>query len=76
VAEAEKMAAERGCPMVTLGVTTDNPKAERLYRELGYVDWDHGTIIGGWDDLDDDGRPIRIEEEIRFLVKRLRPGGR
>jgi hypothetical protein len=55
-----------------LAVGVDNPNARRLYERLGYVDWDHGTIVGTWVERDHDGPPVALSETCHVLVKRLR----
>jgi hypothetical protein len=52
-------------------VGVDNPGARRLYERLGYVDWDHGTIVGTWVERDHGGPPITLSETCNVLVKRL-----
>lgn len=68
---AEDTARQFGHDRLILGVGVDNPDARRLYERLGYVDWDHGTIVGSWVERDHDGRPVTISETIHVLVKRL-----
>jgi hypothetical protein len=43
---AEDTARRLGHERLALAVGIDNPGAQRLYERLGYVDWDHGTIVG------------------------------
>jgi hypothetical protein len=52
-------------------VGVDNPNARRLYERLGYVDWDHGTVVGTWVERDHHGSPTTLSETCHVLVKRL-----
>jgi GNAT superfamily N-acetyltransferase len=68
---AEATARQFGHDRLILGVGVDNPKARRLYERLGYVDWDHGTIVGTWTERGPDGLPVTLSETCHVLVKRL-----
>ena len=68
---AEATARQSGHDRLILSVGVDNPNARRLYEQLGYVDWDHGTILGTWVERDDDGPPVTMSETCHVLVKRL-----
>jgi ribosomal protein S18 acetylase RimI-like enzyme len=46
IAELEDRVRRRGLPRATLGVEHDNPRAEALYRRLGYQRT--GTELDGW----------------------------
>jgi GNAT superfamily N-acetyltransferase len=41
---AERAIRDRDSPLAMLLVEVDNPDAARLYRRLGYVDWECGTV--------------------------------
>jgi hypothetical protein len=60
-----------GHDRLILAVGVDNPNARRLYERLGYVDWDHGTVVGTWVERDHHGSPTTLSETCHVLVKRL-----
>ena len=68
---AEATARQFGHDRLILAVGVDNPNARRLYEQLGYVDWDHGTIVGTWVERDHDRPPVPLSETCHVLVKRL-----
>ena len=68
---AAATARQFGHDRLILAVGVDNPNARRLYERLGYVDWDHGTIVGTWVERDHDGPPVTLSETCHVLVKRL-----
>ena len=68
---AEATARQFGHDRLILAVGVDNPSARRLYERLGYVDWDHGTIVGSWVERNHDGPPVTLSETCHVLVKRL-----
>jgi GNAT superfamily N-acetyltransferase len=68
---AEATARQSGHDRLILAVGVDNPNARRLYERLGYVDWDHGTVVGTWVERDHDGSPVTLSETCHVLVKRL-----
>jgi GNAT superfamily N-acetyltransferase len=68
---AEVTARQFGHDRLVLAVGIDNPDARRLYERLGYVDWDHGTIVATWVERDHDGPPVTLSETCHVLVKRL-----
>jgi GNAT superfamily N-acetyltransferase len=68
---AEATARQFGHDRLILAVGVDNPNARRLYDRLGYVDWDHGTIVGTWVERDQHGSPVTLSETCHVLVKRL-----
>jgi hypothetical protein len=72
---AEVTARRLGHEQLALAVGVDNPGARRLDERLGYVDWDHGTIVGTWVERDHGGPPITLSETCNVLV-RLRRGTR
>jgi GNAT superfamily N-acetyltransferase len=67
----EETARRLGHRRVALAVGVDNPDARRLYERLGYADWGHGTIVGTWQDHDQDGPPVTVSETCDMLAKRL-----
>jgi GNAT superfamily N-acetyltransferase len=69
VRAGEDTARRLGHRRLALGVGVDNPGARRLYERLGYIDWDHGTIVGTWVDRDRAGPPVRVSERLHLLVK-------
>jgi GNAT superfamily N-acetyltransferase len=68
---AEANARQLGHERIALGVGLDNPNARRLYQQLGYADWGHGTVVGTWVEYPDDGPPVTLSETCHTLVKRL-----
>jgi GNAT superfamily N-acetyltransferase len=71
IRSAEDTARELGHERIALGVGLDNPRARRLYEQLGYADWGHGTVVGTWVEHPDDGPPVMLSEVCDMLVKRL-----
>jgi GNAT superfamily N-acetyltransferase len=67
----EETARRLGHRRLALGVALDNPGARRLYQRLGYADWGRGTVVGTWQDLDQDGPPVTHSEVLEMLVKDL-----
>jgi GNAT superfamily N-acetyltransferase len=68
---AEDTARQLGHEQIALGVALHNPKARRLYEQLGYADWGQGTVVGSWVEYPDDGPPVTLSEVCDMLVKRL-----
>lgn len=66
---AEDAARKRGCRAVGLGVGTDNPEAERIYRSLGYVGDLAYTDTYVW--IDENGQSHDAVDSCRFLTKAL-----
>ena len=75
VAALEELALGRGCAQVGLGVAVANPRAESLYRRLGYRDADAPRYRDRWAWLDAEGTVHPEADECRFLVKPLARGG-
>jgi GNAT superfamily N-acetyltransferase len=71
IRSAEDTARQLGYERIALGVGLDNPRARRLYEQLGYADWGHGTVVGTWVEHPDDGPPVTLSEICDMLVKRL-----
>jgi GNAT superfamily N-acetyltransferase len=67
----EDHARRLGHRRLALGVGVDNPGARRLYERLGYADWGHGTVVGTWQERDNDGPPVTHSEVLDTLVKDL-----
>jgi GNAT superfamily N-acetyltransferase len=72
VSAAERLLAAGGHVRVALAVEKSNSDAERLYKRLGYQDWQLGDVTCYSEETDEDGRPI--PEQCMILVKRLRNG--
>jgi GNAT superfamily N-acetyltransferase len=68
---AEDTARQLGYERIALGVGLDNPRAWRLYEQLGYADWGHGTVVGTWVEHPDHGPPVMLSEVHDLLVKPL-----
>ena len=66
---AEELAHARGYEQVGLGVAIENETARRLYEQLGYEDWGHGTYMHTRRKPGPNGE---VEQEEIYLIKRLR----
>ena len=71
MAEAERLARERGATQVKLAVGVDNHDARRLYERLGYRSWGGGTFRVEWPAEQPDGTVGLDGEEADLLVKAL-----
>ncbi|HKO84088.1 MAG TPA: GNAT family N-acetyltransferase [Actinomycetota bacterium] len=67
----EDTARRLGDERLALGVGLANVHARRLYERLGYVDWDHGPVVGTWRAVGDDGTAVTVSQLIDILVKHL-----
>jgi ribosomal protein S18 acetylase RimI-like enzyme len=72
VRAAERLLAADGHVRVALAVEKSNSDAERLYKRLGYQDWQLGDVTCYSEETDEDGRPI--PEQCMILVKWLGNG--
>ncbi|MDT8913991.1 GNAT family N-acetyltransferase [Amycolatopsis sp. PS_44_ISF1] len=73
VEAAEQRLVGDGHERGALAVRTDNQRAARLYRRLGYRDWGRGTVVCHSFDGVPEAEPV---PELCFvLVKRLVPAG-
>lgn len=68
---AERLLVGRGFKQVALGIRLDNRHAARLYRRLGYEEWEHGEIETSYVVFLADGGEDREPEMCRILVKDL-----
>jgi GNAT superfamily N-acetyltransferase len=73
VGAVERYLMENGHERVALAVRTDNPAAARLYRRLGYQDWDHGEVVCYARTALPDGRVRYEPERCYVLTKDLAP---
>lgn len=73
VSTAERYVVEKGHERVALAVRTDNTRAARLYRRLGYADWGHGEVICYARTTSPDGLVQEEAERCHVLVKDLVP---
>ncbi|MET7395235.1 GNAT family N-acetyltransferase [Dactylosporangium sp. NPDC005572] len=71
VQEAERVAREHDREQLALGIALDNEAAERLYRRLGFQEWEHG-LLDTYYVVFRDGSEVREPERCRILVKDLR----
>ncbi|GGM14793.1 GNAT family N-acetyltransferase [Dactylosporangium sucinum] len=71
ILEAERVAREHGRDQLALGIALDNEGAERLYRRLGYEEWEHG-LLDTYYVVFKDGNEVREPERCRIMVKNLR----
>ncbi|WP_033291681.1 GNAT family N-acetyltransferase [Amycolatopsis jejuensis] len=69
VRAAEDYLAGQGHALGALAVRTDNTRAARLYRRLGYEDWGHGTVVCYSEHTLPDGRTVSEPEHCHVLVK-------
>ncbi|MFI7243495.1 GNAT family N-acetyltransferase [Streptomyces qinglanensis] len=67
--EVERLAAERGCRAVGLGVEKNNPRASALYGHLGYRD--SVPYLDCWSYQDGAGVVHRVADACLFMVKKL-----
>jgi GNAT superfamily N-acetyltransferase len=65
------VARRLGDEQLALGVGLANIHARRLYERLGYVDWGHGSAVGTWRAVGDDGTVVAVSQLIDMLVKHL-----
>ncbi|MGP3987026.1 GNAT family N-acetyltransferase, partial [Streptomyces sp. 3N207] len=65
IREAERLAADRGCPIIGLGVEKNNPRADALYRRLGY----HASVpyLDCWSYEDGAGVAHRVADACLFM---------
>jgi GNAT superfamily N-acetyltransferase len=73
VATVEHYLSEEGYERVALAVRTDNIRAARLYRRLGYTDWGHGEVVCYARTTSPDGRVQEDAELCHVFVKDLAP---
>ncbi|MCR6483394.1 GNAT family N-acetyltransferase [Amycolatopsis sp. OK19-0408] len=71
VGAAEQHLVERGHDRVALAVRTDNRRAARLYRRLGYQDWGHGVAVCYAESVRPGGEVVREPEWCHVFVKEL-----
>jgi GNAT superfamily N-acetyltransferase len=72
VSNAEQRLADLGHRQVALAVRADNFDAYRLYRRLGYKEWQHGTVeCLGYVEKLSDGNVKRSAEICHVMVKSL-----
>ena len=71
MAEAERLARERGATHVKLAVGVDNHEARRLYERLGYVSWGGGTFRVTWAAELPDGTVGEDGEDADLFFKEL-----
>jgi len=69
IREAERLAAERACRVIGLGVEKNNPRASGLYRRLGY----HASVpyLDCWSYEDGAGVVHRVADACLFMIKPL-----
>jgi GNAT superfamily N-acetyltransferase len=72
MAEAERIAVERGHKKMGLAVGTENERARRLYARLGYRESGLGEFHISWTYMDADGNEGVEGETCTYLVKILR----
>ncbi|MEV4075769.1 GNAT family N-acetyltransferase [Nonomuraea fuscirosea] len=68
---AQERLSAMGHDQVALGVGLDNPKAQRLYRRLGYEEWPHGEVDTTRTEYGANGERELRPEKCRIMVRRL-----
>jgi ribosomal protein S18 acetylase RimI-like enzyme len=74
VTSVESFLLRRGHRRAALGVSPDNADARRLYRRLGYREWEHGIVKTFREEFTADGSMSRTAEQCQILVKWLGDG--
>ncbi|CAL9600431.1 GNAT family N-acetyltransferase [Streptomyces albus] len=69
IREAERLAAQRECRAIGLGVEKNNPRAHALYQRLGYRP--SLPYLDCWSYEDGAGVAHRVADACVFMVKRL-----
>lgn len=72
VEAAERLLTDSGYGTVALAVEETNVDAARLYKRLGYQDWQRGHVTCYSEETDEYG--LRIPEQCVILVKSLANG--
>lgn len=67
--ELEERIRRRGLKRAWLGTEVSNPRAQRLYERLGYVEF--GRETEGWEAQRDDGELFWYETEVILMERRL-----
>jgi GNAT superfamily N-acetyltransferase len=70
IGAAEAHVRSLGIPRLALGLRLDNTDAARLYKRLGYREWEYGEIWTTYVVMAD-GEEKQIPERCRILVKDL-----
>ena len=71
---AEREIRRRDHGLALLLVEVDNTDAARLYRRLGYVDWENGTVEHEWQAAGPDGGRRTVREICHVLIKSVDEG--
>jgi ribosomal protein S18 acetylase RimI-like enzyme len=71
IGHAEARVRAAGRRAIALGIRLDNVDAARLYKRLGYVEWEHGELATHYVVFLADGGEDRHPEMCRILVKDL-----
>jgi GNAT superfamily N-acetyltransferase len=71
VEAAEESLVKLGHDLGALAVRTDNHRAARLYRKLGYHDWGRGEVVCNAMRTAPDGSVVTEPELCRVMVKDL-----
>jgi GNAT superfamily N-acetyltransferase len=71
VEAAEESLVKLGHDLGALAVRTDNHRAARLYRKLGYHDWGRGEVVCNAMRTASDGSVVTEPELCRVMVKDL-----
>ena len=67
----EVRAKERGCAIVGLAVGVENPRAQALYRRVGYTPVPLPSYIDRWSWRNEAGEKMWVDDECIFMVKHL-----
>lgn len=72
IKKAEELAREKGFKKIGMAVGAhDNPKARKLYEDLGYKEWDRGTFDESWKIINKEGEEVDEVEICTYLIKLL-----
>lgn len=72
--EAERQATQFGATAIGLAVEPSNASAIRLYAHRGFVEWQHGTVVDSWNEVDEGGKLVATHDDIcTYMTKELSP---
>ena len=71
---AEQEIRDQGHRLALLLVDVENTDAARLYRRLGYVDWECGTVEDEWQAVGPGGDRHTVRQTCHVLIKFLDEG--
>jgi GNAT superfamily N-acetyltransferase len=71
ITQAEQLVKGRNHSTLAFGVDTGNRRPMRLYRRLGYREWDHGEVDTVRELYTIDGQLDSVPDRCMIFVKRL-----